>query len=64
MTLDDVSKASKLLITQVSEDRLSAVLPFLDQAMQVFREGIPTVQLAKEVEPATFVSLIRKAAAP
>lgn len=64
MTLDGVSKASKLLSVSLSEDRLSALLPLLNQNIQVLREGTPTAQLTKEIEPTTFLFLIKRAAEP
>ena len=56
------SKTSKLLTVSLSEDRLSVILPLLNQNIQALGES--TVQPTKEIEPTTFLFFIKKAAQP
>jgi hypothetical protein len=59
ITLEDLQKAMKLLNLEISEERLLLVAPALNLTMDAIR--LPSqVKLAKELEPITYLTELKK----
>jgi len=61
ITKSDVRGSSKFTSVQLNETRMLEVLPLLKQTIPLLKEKLSRVELSKELEPASFTSLIKRA---
>jgi len=60
VTVEDLQKAMKLLSVSLSEDRLQAVAPLLNQTLEAL-QPLSKLNLPKELEPTSYLAMLRTA---
>jgi len=58
ITVEDLRKAMKLLSFSLSEDRLQAVTPLLNQTLEAL-QPLSKLNLPKELEPTSYLAMLR-----
>ena len=60
VTVDDLRRAMKFLSFSLSEDRLQAVAPLLNQTLEAL-QPLSKLDLPKELEPTSYLAMLRQA---